>query len=532
MAVLKQMFKAQTNSIATSITNNVSISDTSITVLDGAILPDAPSLLVLGSGVNAETIKMTAKNIDILTVERGFQGSAKAWNAGTSISRNFTAYDHDAFLENIEQNKTSIADLEVGKVDKDGSKVLSDLNYTQEDKDQIGTNKNDITDLKAQELITVEHLTKQIHEGELHGLRLQEGKLEYFDGMSWQGIKGDGYPVGNVKNFAAKGDNKSVTLTLEDPANVTITDSSGSIITIARWKGTKILRKVGSYPVNENDGVLVIDNGIRDQYKTNGFTDTGLTNEVEYYYMAFPYTEDGVYTVDPANRVAAIPTDVDDKTDSPGGKILLGGDMNAGYFGVVPASELFTGTELASLCGITEGTSQFSSEGWLKFAIDGKIIFKSKKTIRHSISWDHINSKGCVKGTKTVTKGGHTYKVRLMKGALTDPSRYDLPDRGAKGSEWNKLMLPIHIKAKDKSWAYPAYVETDIPYWGIDFTDADLQTHNSHGDGSYHWCQEVSNDNPASRVYRGIGGVSSSGRATSSNTFAYHGWSPVLEWVS
>lgn len=141
MTELKQMFKAQVNSMPTTITNNISVSDTMIAVLDGSVLPDAPSLLVIGSGTNAETVKMTEKNIDIITVERGFQGSVKGWNVGTTVARNFTAYDHDAFMDNI-------GDLNLNKVNKEGSKVLSDLNYSQEDKDQIETNKLDIAGLQ------------------------------------------------------------------------------------------------------------------------------------------------------------------------------------------------------------------------------------------------------------------------------------------------------------------------------------------------------------------------------------------------
>lgn len=221
----------------------------------------------------------------------------------------------------------------------------------------------------------------------------------------------------------------------------------------------------------------------------------------------------------------------DDKTGSPGGAKLIAGDMNAGFFGVVPASELFTGAEISSECGITQGTLQFSDVGWLKFAIDGEIIFKSQKTYRHSISYDHITSKGCVYGEKQVSKNGINYKATLIKGALTDPSAYTDPDRGAKGSEWNRLMLPIHIKAKDKSWAYPDYVEDNIPYWGIDFTDTDLQTIDSAGNGSYHWCQEIRGGDVTYRVLRGRYDVSFSSRNTSSSAIPNVGWSPVLRIV-
>lgn len=154
------------------------------------------------------------------------------------------------------------------------------------------------------------HKAEKVHQGEIHGFRLVEGKLEYFNGTEWQRVKGDGYPVGNISNFNAKEDDMKVILTWQDPEDVTITDSNDNVITIARWKGTKILRKTGSYSQNENDGVLVVDNGIRNQYAESGFTDIGLQNDVEYFYMAFPYTEEDVYTVDEANRVSATPTEI------------------------------------------------------------------------------------------------------------------------------------------------------------------------------------------------------------------------------
>lgn len=222
---------------------------------------------------------------------------------------------------------------------------------------------------------------------------------------------------------------------------------------------------------------------------------------------------------------------VKDTTGSPGNQFTVAGDLQQGFFGTVSASELFTGTQLSSAVGISQGTIQFDDTPWLKFALDGKILFRPMKAFRHSISWNTINGVGCVFGTKTVTKNGHTYKVRLMKGALTAPSLYDAPDRGAKGSEWNKLMLPIHIQAKDKSWAYPAYVEDDIPYWGIDFTDQDLHTHNSFGNGTYVWCQETRNTKSSYRVLRGFDGASGSYSFGAANTYAADGWAPVLELI-
>lgn len=214
---------------------------------------------------------------------------------------------------------------------------------------------------------------------------------------------------------------------------------------------------------------------------------------------------------------------------TPGSAKLIAGDGEAGFFGEVPASELITGDALSSMVGISTGTSQFSSEGWLKFAYEGKVQFVAKKPIRHSISWNSINSANCIYGTKTVTIGGLTYKVRLMRGANKDPAG-DYQGSINHNSEWNKLMLPIHIDAKNKYWAYPNNVESNVPYWGIDFTDADLQTHHDHGDGSYSWCQEVAESSDF-RLFRGGYGVSYSTSGPPSYSSTYYGFRPVLELV-
>lgn len=217
----------------------------------------------------------------------------------------------------------------------------------------------------------------------------------------------------------------------------------------------------------------------------------------------------------------------DDTTDAPGSKWLIGGNMQAGFFGEVPASELITGDALASRIGLSSGTAQFSNEPWLKFAYQGKIQFVAKKPFRYSLSWNDINAANAVYGDRTVTIGGLTYKVRLMRGAENDPSNYTDDDRDAIGSEWNRLLLPIHKNASS-NWTYPEYggVTED---WGIDYTDADLLTHYNHGNGAYSWCQETQGDNASGRVCRGELGVSYSGSSCASDSFSYCGWRPVLE---
>ena len=105
------MYAGQVNSPETTITNNIATIDTTIYVLDPARVPTPlPNLMTLGTGTNAETVKVTAIADNALTVERGFQGVAKDWLAGTIIARNFTAYDHDTAKANIEDlDNTKIA---------------------------------------------------------------------------------------------------------------------------------------------------------------------------------------------------------------------------------------------------------------------------------------------------------------------------------------------------------------------------------------------------------------------------------------
>ena len=233
----------------------------------------------------------------------------------------------------------------------------------------------------------------------------------------------------------------------------------------------------------------------------------------------------------------------DDTSGSPGAKKLIAGTMQEGFFGEVPASELITGDALASECGISQGTSQHSTSGWLKFAYKGEIQFVAKKPIRHSISWDAINTAKCVygdSGDKTVVIDGKTYKVTLMKALepTNDPKTVVSGSSGAVNhhSEWNKLMCQIHEEAINGSWGYPDNIESDIGILehslgsgsqGM-YSDADLIV--ASGDGRFSWCQEMSTST-SYRLSRGLAGVSSSNNNTSSNAASSRGWRPVLRLV-
>jgi len=241
----------------------------------------------------------------------------------------------------------------------------------------------------------------------------------------------------------------------------------------------------------------------------------------------------------------------------PGPQTLIAGDMTAGFFGEVSADELFRGDELALMVGVTEGVAQNSTAGWLKFAHNNKIKYIAKQTFRHTISWDHLYSRGIVYGTDddgvaprgtatnqftTVEKDGSQFVVRLATGANgdpfddTDPTAYaegmHLLNLGA-GSEWNELMYRVHS-------AVPSDPTTDgfnASYHGgpqvgdnwANYGNADLNI--GVGNGRAAWCQESSLGASATRVIRGYADLAYFYRYAGSGATSDLGWRPCLELI-
>lgn len=102
---------------------------------------------------------------------------------------------------------------------------------------------------------------------------------------------GGGIALGDVSNATISATGKTVSLTWTDPIDLVV-----SGVTIAGWRGTKVVRKAGSAPDNANDGTVVADVTTRDQYASNALTDTAPDRDVTYYYRFFPYTTEGVVT--------------------------------------------------------------------------------------------------------------------------------------------------------------------------------------------------------------------------------------------
>jgi len=99
------MYPGAVNSPETFLTAEVSETDTIIGVDNAGELADIPLpfLLVLGGSViHAETVRVTAISGNNLTVERGYQGAAQAWEENTVAGVNFTEAHYRALVNNIE----------------------------------------------------------------------------------------------------------------------------------------------------------------------------------------------------------------------------------------------------------------------------------------------------------------------------------------------------------------------------------------------------------------------------------------------
>lgn len=197
---------------------------------------------------------------------------------------------------------------------------------------------------------------------------------------------------------------------------------------------------------------------------------------------------------------------------------------DTGYYGEVTSAQFYTGTQISTATGVTSGTLQNDTEGWLKFYWHGQVLFIAKKTYRYNLSWDNINSASSIfgvnlgsTGKKTITHSGSStsYDVKLMKGAVKDPSPATSP-----GRQWNELL-------------YRVCTGTETGEIGSNWAElspsTDLGINSSNG--SYTWCQEVYQPNIAGRVDRGGGSLSGFGSSASSGTSAYYGWRPCLALV-
>lgn len=212
---------------------------------------------------------------------------------------------------------------------------------------------------------------------------------------------------------------------------------------------------------------------------------------------------------------------------SPGSGELVGGDETAGFYGEVSPEDLMTYEALADEVGLSAGSLQNNDTStWLKFSLDGQVLFVAKRFARAGVSWDDLDQRGVVFASQDtrVTIGDFTYRVRLIKGANSDPT--EAGDDGewngddidlTHGSEWNRLMYKVHEYV-------PGSQEGDN--WA-EYTDAELEV----GQGWSTVCQETKGDDTDRCVYRGRDAIHDMSGYLKSSDRRSERWRPVLELI-
>lgn len=95
--------------------------------------------------------------------------------------------------------------------------------------------------------------------------------------------------------------NQAADIKWTDPEDLTYAGA-----TLATWQKTVVVRKEGSAPASVNDGTIVVTTTERNKYAETAYTDSGLTNDVTYYYGIFPCSKAGVYTT--TYTISVVPT--------------------------------------------------------------------------------------------------------------------------------------------------------------------------------------------------------------------------------
>lgn len=114
----------------------------------------------------------------------------------------------------------------------------------------------------------------------------------------------------------------------------------------------------------------------------------------------------------------------------PGPQNILYGDWRFGYFGAVPAADLFTAPEVCTPLTVA-GVNSASGLVWHKFAHKGKVLYFPSQHLSTTVGWNYLYNKGLVFGIdgdgptghsntptnqmKKVTRGDDQFIVRLPR---------------------------------------------------------------------------------------------------------------------
>lgn len=132
-----------------------------------------------------------------------------------------------------------------------------------------------------------------------------------------------------------------------------------------------------------------------------------------------------------------------------------------GYYGRLTSADFITIPQLRSRVGMTQGTPLQESPEWLKFMIDGKILYVTTRLVQNGPTWKYYNDLGVANGEKVITIRGNDYRVRLLEGA--NPGRTTPPTTGNADtvdtglSEYSRLIPNVYSGANAPSMEGPRF---------------------------------------------------------------------------
>lgn len=149
---------------------------------------------------------------------------------------------------------------------------------------------------KLNENAVSEHIATSIFdENGVHDLRYnrEEEKFQGFNLLTqkWDDLAGGigevGFNIADIPYIKITTSQEGISIIWKDPKDTII-----SGVTFAKWKGTLLIKKEGTPPLSIEDGEILVDSKIHNQYYQEPYVDNNIRNNTIYYYAIFPYSED------------------------------------------------------------------------------------------------------------------------------------------------------------------------------------------------------------------------------------------------
>lgn len=248
--------------------------------IDDEIRPD------LGAYVTAAGNKATA----------AADSAAGAAETLAEVERTANAFQLNAsnklaeFNQNAAEKQTAVntkaAEAEAHKIAAAGSATAA----------ASSANKAKVSETAA---LNAEARAKIIAEGSEDEIKSLNNKLTR-SAMDWALLAAHnsaGIVPDNCKKMRFKRTGNTVSLAWKDPDDTTV---EGQVI--CTWHATYIVRKIGGYPENAEDGEIVLVNTQKNKYENTPLQLEEPAADDEYFYSAFPASSEGAKNLSPRNR--------------------------------------------------------------------------------------------------------------------------------------------------------------------------------------------------------------------------------------